>query len=203
MRKVLGVAAIIAVGMILLACARRPVEPVAPPPVAYDQSAPDGYSMPQAPYGRSSYAQSEPLPPVAGYESPPPSGYAPGPPPPGGYAPGPAPYGRSNAAQYEGPRDIRPPAPVYAPPAPPPYGRSPYAQDGGPQQDARLEWRASPRWATVNAAKKKPSTSTPKPDVEATFKAAAAKAADVGVENLTQEDIAGLSAEQITQLRGY
>jgi hypothetical protein len=38
---------------------------------------------------------------------------------------------------------------------------------------------------------------------EAKFKAAQAKAAKVGVENLTERDINGLSFEQIKQLRGY
>ena len=38
---------------------------------------------------------------------------------------------------------------------------------------------------------------------EAKFKAAQAKAAKVGVENLTERDIDGLSFEQIKKLRGY
>ena len=38
---------------------------------------------------------------------------------------------------------------------------------------------------------------------EAKFKAAHAKAAKVGVENLTERDIDGLSFEQIKKLRGY
>jgi hypothetical protein len=38
---------------------------------------------------------------------------------------------------------------------------------------------------------------------EAKFKAAQAKAAKVGVENLTEKDIDGLSFKQIKQLRGY
>jgi len=40
-------------------------------------------------------------------------------------------------------------------------------------------------------------------EAEAKFKAAQAKAAKVGVENLTKRDIDGLSLEQIKQLRGY
>jgi hypothetical protein len=59
--------------------------------------------------------------------------------------------------------------------------------------------RASPRWATV----KKTRTSTAKSDALAKFKAAQEKAAKVGVENLTKEDIEGLSSVQITALRGY
>jgi hypothetical protein len=63
-----------------------------------------------------------------------------------------------------------------------------------------MEWRASPRWAAVKGAAR---PSAVGPDSEATFKAAQAKAAKVGVENLTKEDIAGLSSAQIKQLRGY
>jgi hypothetical protein len=51
--------------------------------------------------------------------------------------------------------------------------------------------------------KKKPRTSGAKPDPQAKFKAAQAKAAKVGVENLTKEDIEGLTLEQIKDLRGY
>ena len=40
-------------------------------------------------------------------------------------------------------------------------------------------------------------------ETEAKFKAAQAKAEKVGVHKLTQEDIEGLSHEQIKQLRGY
>ena len=40
-------------------------------------------------------------------------------------------------------------------------------------------------------------------EAEAKFRAAQAKAAKVGVENLTERDIDGLSFEQIKQLRGY
>ena len=40
-------------------------------------------------------------------------------------------------------------------------------------------------------------------DAEVRFKAAEAKAKKVGVHNLTEEDINGLSYEQIKALRGY
>jgi hypothetical protein len=40
-------------------------------------------------------------------------------------------------------------------------------------------------------------------EADSKFKAAQAKAAKVGVQKLTQEDIEGLSNEQIKQLRGY
>jgi hypothetical protein len=41
------------------------------------------------------------------------------------------------------------------------------------------------------------------PDLEAKFKAAQAKAKKIGVENLTKDDIAGLSPAQLKVLRGY
>jgi hypothetical protein len=50
---------------------------------------------------------------------------------------------------------------------------------------------------------KKPLTRAAKQDPEAKFKAAQAKAAKVGVENLKKEDIEGLTSAQITELRGY
>ena len=70
-----------------------------------------------------------------------------------------------------------------------------------PQTDpAQLGWRASPRWATV---KRQPSTGAVKKDPQAKFKAAQAKAEKLGVHTLTEQDIAGLSPAQITQIRGY
>jgi len=44
---------------------------------------------------------------------------------------------------------------------------------------------------------------TPKPDPDAKLKAAQTKAEEVGVENLSQEDIAGLTPDQLKLLRGY
>jgi hypothetical protein len=42
-----------------------------------------------------------------------------------------------------------------------------------------------------------------KKDPDAKFKAAQAKAEKLGVHTLTEQDIAGLTPEQITQIRGY
>ena len=90
----------------------------------------------------------------------------------------------------------------YAPP--PTYGEQAERQQyGAPPQQAdpsRLVWHASPRWATV---KRGASTGAVKKDPEAKFKAAQAKAEKLGVHTLTQQDIAGLTPEQITQIRGY
>ena len=71
-----------------------------------------------------------------------------------------------------------------------------------------MGWRASPRWATVKGgasarAAREASTRPVKKDPEAEFKAAQAKAEKLGVHTLTERDIAGLTPEQITQIRGY
>ena len=57
--------------------------------------------------------------------------------------------------------------------------------------------------ASLAAVKKKTRTSAAKPDPQVSFKVAQAKAAKVGVENLTKEDIEGLAPAPITELRGY
>ena len=54
--------------------------------------------------------------------------------------------------------------------------------------------QSSPRRAAVK---------TKIPDLETKFKAAQAKAKKIGVENLTKDDIAGLSPAQLKVLRGY
>ena len=96
-----------------------------------------------------------------------------------------------------------------------PYGRAdvppqvppPHAYDDAsngradvPQQNQRLVWKSSPRWATVKGEANAPAV---KRVSQTKFKDAQAKAAEVGVENLTGEDIAGLTPAQIKQLRGY
>jgi hypothetical protein len=96
-----------------------------------------------------------------------------------------------------------------------PYGRAdvppqvppPHAYDDAsngradvPQQEQRLVWKSSPRWATVKGEANTPAV---KRVSQTKFKDAQAKAAEVGVENLTGEDIAGLTPAQIKQLRGY
>jgi hypothetical protein len=114
-----------------------------------------------------------------------------GPPPPPddygyyGYDYGPADYGPD---YYYGPD--------YGPPPPPrPHRRvsMPTHRDAN-QSHAMPASSASPAQAT---------SLTPAPKADAKFKAAQAKAKREGVENLTQEDIAGLSSAQLKQLRGY
>ena len=118
-------------------------------------------------------------------------GYAPPPdyagPPPGAYAPRP-------------PMGYAPPPPeAYARP-PGPYGRHSYAEAEPPPPAGPMKWQASKRWAAVKPGA---GESTVGQDQDAKFKAAQAKAAKVGVENLTKEDVDGLTVAQIKELRGY
>ena len=88
---------------------------------------------------------------------------------------------------------------INSPPRVAPYGNPPYARSE-PQAAPRMAWRTSPRWAAV---KGKTLTDAAKRDPDAKFKAAQAKAAKVGVENLSNEDIEGLNLAQLKELRGY
>ena len=136
-----------------------------------------------------------PRPPAAAEPLPPPVAYAPS--SPVVHAPLPPPAG------YLPPPDSYAPAPTGSAP-PPAYGdQAERQQYGAPPQQAdpsRLVWRTSPRWATV---KRGASTGAVKKDPEAKFKAAQAKAEKLGVHTLTEQDIAGLTPAQITQIRGY
>jgi hypothetical protein len=242
MREVLRVAAMAAIGLALLSCARRAEDQAAPPPVAYNSSgAPDGQAgypegdgqslaapygrsdypgagtqPPPPPYDRSTYDAAEPEPPGGPYGQP---SYAPSAPPPPSFYARPS-YGRSIPPSYGRPSYAQTPQvitpPVYAPPRPTSYDRSAYAETAPPPPPNNMVWRSSPRWATVKKMPTRATTPAPqqrasttarakpvKPDPQAKFKAAQAKAAKVGVENLTQADIAGLSVDEIKRLRGY
>ena len=128
------------------------------------------------------------------------------------YAPPPPAQTYGNASYA---RAAMPPALPPRPYGGAPYGRAdippqvppPHAYDDAssgradvPQQEQRLVWKSSPRWATVKGEAKTPAVKRVSPTK---FKDAQAKAAEVGVENLTGEDIAGLTPAQIKQLRGY
>lgn len=126
---------------------------------------------------------------------PPPVAYAPSAPvvhaplPPAvGYVPPGAPVGYASAP---------PPTIITSPP--PHYGNSYARADIPPPADSHLVWRPSPRWATIKGK----DHVAAKPDPQAKFKAAQAKAKEVGVENLSKEDVEGLSLAQIKELRGY
>ncbi len=79
-----------------------------------------------------------------------------------------------------------------------PYANSPNER-AEPQTAPHQVWRASPRWAAVKGKDR----TLVKQDPQAKFKAAQEKAAKVGVENLSKEDLDGLNLAQIKELRGY
>jgi hypothetical protein len=62
-----------------------------------------------------------------------------------------------------------------------------------------MVWRTSPRWAAVKGKER----TAAEQDPQTKFNAAKAKAAKVGVENLSTEDVEGLSLAQLKELRGY
>jgi hypothetical protein len=124
--------------------------------------------------------------------------YGPPPPPPPdyygyyGYDYGPADYGPDYAY---GPDDDY--GPDYGPPPP----SRPHPHLTAPKHGATIQSPPAPPSSAKPA--KAASSPTPAQKAEAKFKAAQAKAKRNGVENLTQEDIAGLSPAQLKQLRGY
>ena len=66
-----------------------------------------------------------------------------------------------------------------------PYGGAPYGRADVSEQEQRLVWKSSPRWATIKRnAKREADTGTAKQDAQSKLKLAQAKAAKVGVENL-------------------
>jgi hypothetical protein len=103
-----------------------------------------------------------------------------------GYDYGPVDYGPDN--DY---------GPDYGPPPPP----RPHPRLTAPAHRDVNQSHAPPMPSTKPAKATSSSTSAQK--AEAKFKAAQAKAKREGVENLTQEDIEGLSYAQLKRLRGY
>jgi hypothetical protein len=91
---------------------------------------------------------------------------------------------------------VPPPGPMaYSSPPSTRYGKSSYARSETlPRSDAQLAAQSSPRRSEVKATKTDP---------EAKFKAVQVKAEKIGVENLTEDDVAGLSPAQLKVLRGY
>jgi hypothetical protein len=77
-----------------------------------------------------------------------------------------------------------PPLMINSPPPLAPDGNSAYARPEPPTADD-MGWHASPRWAAVKGKDR----TLVKQDPQAKFKAAQAKAAKVGVENLSKEDL--------------
>ena len=84
---------------------------------------------------------------------------------------------------------------AYAPPISPRYGTSNGARsEVPPHAEAHIVRHVSPRQSAVK---------TKEADPETKFKAVQAKAEKIGVENLTKDDIAGLSPVQLKVLWGY
>lgn len=169
-------------------------------------------SQPQADYSSNSLEPSEPMlqAPLRGQDDP---GYLPPPPPDGDYSQdyppptGPDAYRSRDYAPPPGPdaygsRDYPPlPGPAYRSRgySPPPGSYS--GAGAAPPGSSRMVWRASPRWAEIRKGDNSPPPRrTKEPD---SFEAAREKADDVGVENLTSDDISGLTPEQLKLLRGY
>jgi hypothetical protein len=110
-------------------------------------------------------------------------------------APPPQSYGRAPYGRADVPPQIPPPRV---------HGGSPYGRADVPQQDQQLVWKSSPRWATIKSNAKREAHAGPaKRDAQSKLRLAQAKAAKVGVENLTGEDIEGLSSAELKELRGY
>jgi hypothetical protein len=109
------------------------------------------------------------------------------------------------------PLAYEPPGPVTRAPLSPPEGYASATASSlptGAGEAERLGWHASPRWAAIkgNGMLVGDGTSGTVPkiaDPEARFKAAKAKADDVGVENLSDKDVEGLTQAQLRELRGY
>ena len=105
------------------------------------------------------------------------------------YLPPPPAYGPAPSAVFA----PLPPPTAYSPAPSLRYGKTTYTETS-PQSDGHMVLQSSPRRVAVK---------TKSPDPEAKFKAAQAKAEKIGVENLTKDDIAGLSPAQLKLLRGY
>jgi len=116
----------------------------------------------------------------------------------------------SPEASPQAPLAYESPAPVTRVPLSPPAG---YASattsslSGGGDEAARLGWHASPRWAAIKGkgmlVENDDSRAASKADPDARFKAAKAKAEGIGVENLSDKDMEGLTQAQLRELRGY
>jgi hypothetical protein len=101
------------------------------------------------------------------------------------------------------PLAYEPAAPVTRTPLAPPAGyasarTSSLSTTNAPAAE-QLGWHASPRWAAI----KRNGVLLEPDDAQAKFKAAQRKASKVGVENLSEADLEGLTPAQLRALRGY
>ena len=94
---------------------------------------------------------------------------------------------------------LPPPHPVIPPRTRKSYSDRSYARSKTPSPVAAY----GPRPGAKQSTPVKIRTDNVEPELVVKFKAAQAKATKVGVENLTKEDIDGLSSAQLKELRGY
>ena len=103
------------------------------------------------------------------------------------------------------PLTYEPPTPVMRAPLAPPEGYASASAStsslspGNADEAARLGWHASPRWAAIKGK----GILVDSADPQVKFKAAKTKAAKIGVENLSDDDVKGLTPTQLRDLRGY
>lgn len=118
----------------------------------------------------------------------------------------------SRVATSTAPLAYGPNAPITRAPLSPPAGYAPSAGHasvaGSADEAGRLGWHASPRWAAIKGngmliETDDTSAIFKSADPRSKFKAAKAKAEKVGVENLSDEDVEGLTPAQVKELRGY
>lgn len=100
------------------------------------------------------------------------------------------------------------PAPVTRAPLLPPVGGaalppSSNEHSANAAEAAQLGWHVSPRWAAIKGKDALVDCDTACDDPHAKFKAAKAKAKKLGVENLSEDDVKGLSSAQLRELKGY
>src|SRR5262245_37831901 len=93
---------------------------------------------------------------------------------------------------------------------PPPAGYAgappsslPNDQSVNAPEAAQLGWHASPRWAAIKGKDVLVDCDAACRDPHAKLEAAKSKAKKVGVENLSEDDVRGLSPGQLRELRGY
>lgn len=91
-----------------------------------------------------------------------------------------------------------PPETINSPPPLASDGNSAYGRSG-PPPEANMVWHPSPRWIAITGNDR----TVIQQDPQSKFEAAQAKAAKVGVENLSEEDLDGLTIAQLKELRGY
>jgi hypothetical protein len=91
-----------------------------------------------------------------------------------------------------------PPQLINSPPPLAPDGNSAYGRSE-PTAANNMGWHTSPRWAAILGNDR----TVIEQDPQAKFKAAQAKAAKVGLENLSEEDVDGLNPAQLKELRDY